>query len=119
MVLDFRKKLIIPIITLILLSMSILGLILYVQTKKDIETQLIQQSQNELDTIEYVFNNQSNLGKSIEEEIGNSYISSAKSIAESITEDSSLLLPENIKLHSLRLQETETSFAEWFASDNE
>ena len=29
------------------------------------------------------------------------------------------LLPENIELHSLKLQETETSFAEWFASDNE
>ncbi|NUY81449.1 6-carboxytetrahydropterin synthase [Flavobacterium sp. MAH-1] len=28
-------------------------------------------------------------------------------------------LPENIKLHSLRLQETETSYAEWYASDNE
>ncbi|MFY7987745.1 MAG: 6-pyruvoyl trahydropterin synthase family protein [Flavobacterium sp.] len=28
------------------------------------------------------------------------------------------LLPKNIKLHSLRLQETETSFAEWYASDN-
>jgi 6-pyruvoyltetrahydropterin/6-carboxytetrahydropterin synthase len=27
-------------------------------------------------------------------------------------------LPQNIKLHSLRLQETETSFAEWYASDN-
>ena len=27
-------------------------------------------------------------------------------------------LPENIQLHSLRLQETETSFAEWFAEDN-
>ena len=27
-------------------------------------------------------------------------------------------LPLNIKLHSLRLQETESSFAEWFASDN-
>ncbi len=27
-------------------------------------------------------------------------------------------LPKNIKLHSLRLQETETSFAEWYASDN-
>ena len=27
-------------------------------------------------------------------------------------------LPENIKLHSLRLQETETSYAEWHASDN-
>ncbi len=27
-------------------------------------------------------------------------------------------LPKNIHLFSLRLQETETSFAEWFASDN-
>lgn len=27
-------------------------------------------------------------------------------------------LPENISLHSLKLQETETSFAEWYASDN-
>ena len=27
-------------------------------------------------------------------------------------------LPENIQLYSLRLQETETSFAEWFAEDN-
>jgi 6-pyruvoyltetrahydropterin/6-carboxytetrahydropterin synthase len=29
------------------------------------------------------------------------------------------LLPEQTKLHSLRLQETDSSFAEWFASDNE
>lgn len=28
-------------------------------------------------------------------------------------------LPKTINLHSLRLQETETSFAEWFQSDNE
>lgn len=27
-------------------------------------------------------------------------------------------LPENIALHSLKLQETETSYAEWYASDN-
>ncbi|MEO0060046.1 MAG: hypothetical protein RLZZ312_1693 [Bacteroidota bacterium] len=27
-------------------------------------------------------------------------------------------LPNNIKLFSLKLQETETSFAEWFAADN-
>lgn len=27
-------------------------------------------------------------------------------------------LPSNIRLHSLKLQETATSFAEWFASDN-
>jgi len=30
-----------------------------------------------------------------------------------------LRLPQKIRLFSLRLQETETSFAEWFASDNE
>ena len=28
-------------------------------------------------------------------------------------------LPKNIKLHALKLQETATSFAEWFANDNE
>lgn len=28
-------------------------------------------------------------------------------------------LPDNIKLHSLKLQETNSSFAEWYASDNE
>jgi len=28
-------------------------------------------------------------------------------------------LPKDILLHSLKLQETETSFAEWYASDNE
>ncbi len=27
-------------------------------------------------------------------------------------------LPENITLHSLKLQETDSSFAEWYASDN-
>ncbi len=27
-------------------------------------------------------------------------------------------LPESIQLHSLKLQETETSFAEWYQSDN-
>ncbi len=28
-------------------------------------------------------------------------------------------LPNHIKLHSLKLQETESSYAQWFASDNE
>ena len=28
------------------------------------------------------------------------------------------LLPKHIQLHSLKLQETQTSYAEWFASDN-
>lgn len=30
-----------------------------------------------------------------------------------------LRLPSHIQLHSLKLQETDTSFAEWYASDNE
>ena len=30
-----------------------------------------------------------------------------------------LRLPKNIELHSLKLQETDTSFAEWYASDNQ
>ena len=28
-------------------------------------------------------------------------------------------LPNNINLHSLKLQETDTSYAEWYAIDNE
>ena len=28
-------------------------------------------------------------------------------------------LPKSIQLHSLKLQETDTSYAEWYASDNE
>uniref|UniRef100_UPI00351404EA 6-pyruvoyl trahydropterin synthase family protein n=1 Tax=Mesoflavibacter profundi TaxID=2708110 RepID=UPI00351404EA len=28
-------------------------------------------------------------------------------------------LPDNIKLHSLKLSETATSYAQWYASDNE
>ena len=35
-----------------------------------------------------------------------------------IAEKLSVKLPEHLKLHSLKLRETETSFAEWFASDN-
>lgn len=31
----------------------------------------------------------------------------------------SVELPKNIRLHSLKLHETATSYAEWFASDNE
>jgi len=27
-------------------------------------------------------------------------------------------LPHDVELHSLKLQETESSFAEWYASDN-
>ena len=27
-------------------------------------------------------------------------------------------LPENIQLYALKLQETETSYAEWYAADN-
>lgn len=36
----------------------------------------------------------------------------------SFAEKIKALLPQNIQLHALKLQETETSFAEWYASDN-
>ena len=73
--LNFGKKLSIPIIILLIVSLSILGFILYSQTKADVEDQLILQSQNQLDTIEYMFKNQTDLGVSIKNEIGNSYVS--------------------------------------------
>ena len=34
------------------------------------------------------------------------------------SEKISVRLPEHLKLHSIKLQETETSYAEWYASDN-
>jgi len=36
-----------------------------------------------------------------------------------VFDHATVFMPQNIKLHSLKLQETATSFAEWFASDNE
>jgi len=33
-------------------------------------------------------------------------------------EDIQLRLPETVQLHHLKMQETPTSFAEWFAEDN-
>lgn len=99
MVLDFRKKLMIPIVALILVSLSLLGFVLYTQTKRDIEQQMIQQSQNELDTIEYIYNTQTTLGKAIKNEIGESYISSAHGVAKFIKDDNTVL--ETVNLNQL------------------
>jgi 6-pyruvoyltetrahydropterin/6-carboxytetrahydropterin synthase len=57
------------------------------------------------------------------EMFGNAIIASYQPTCENLVADfaSRLLkrLPAGISLHSLRLYETATSFAEWFASDNE
>ena len=47
------------------------------------------------------------------------YQPTCENLIQRISEDISSRLPEGVRLHSLRLHETATSFAEWFASDNE
>ena len=94
--LNFGKKLSIPIIILLIVSLSILGFILYSQTKADVEDQLILQSQNQLDTIEYMFKNQTDLGVSIKNEIGKSYVSSAHAVADLIQNDPRVLSTEGL-----------------------
>lgn len=47
-----------------------------------------------------------------------SYQPTSENMIEDFANKIKLRLPEHIKLFSLKLQETETSYAEWFASDN-
>jgi len=47
------------------------------------------------------------------------YQPSSEMMLVDFAEKISAKLPEYVKLHSLRLNETENSYAEWFASDNE
>lgn len=51
MKMNFGKKLSILVIILIIASLSISGIVLYNQTKKSIENQLVEQSNNELNSI--------------------------------------------------------------------
>ena len=46
------------------------------------------------------------------------YQPTSENMIEDFANKIKLRLPEHIKLFSLKLQETETSYAEWFASDN-
>lgn len=46
------------------------------------------------------------------------YQPSSENMVLDFAEKLNLLLPENIQLHSLKLRETETAYAEWYASDN-
>jgi 6-pyruvoyltetrahydropterin/6-carboxytetrahydropterin synthase len=47
------------------------------------------------------------------------YQPSSEMMLVDFAEKISTKLPQSVKLHSLRLNETENSYAEWFASDNE
>ena len=47
------------------------------------------------------------------------YQPTCENLVSDFAERISLHLPNGIKLHSLKLYETATSFAEWYASDNE
>lgn len=46
------------------------------------------------------------------------YQPTSEKMIEDFAQRISSKLPDNLKLHSLKLRETETAFAEWFASDN-
>ena len=46
------------------------------------------------------------------------YQPTSENMIQDFAEKIKVRLPEHIKLFSLKLQETETSYAEWFASDN-
>lgn len=46
------------------------------------------------------------------------YQPTSENMVVDFAEKISVKLPAHIKLHSLKLQETDTSFAEWYASDN-
>lgn len=62
------------------------------------------------------------LGKTLADENHNvimvDYQPSCENMIVDIAEKISAKLPKDVKLHSLKLHETETSYAEWFASDN-
>lgn len=88
---NFRKKLIIPITFLILLSISILGTVIYFNVQSTFETQMIEQSDDQLSVVEFTINNQSDLSKIIKNEIGESYLSAAMSIAMFINDNPNML----------------------------
>ena len=46
------------------------------------------------------------------------YQPSSENMVLDFAEKIKALLPNNIQLHSLKLRETETAYAEWYASDN-
>lgn len=94
---NFKKKILIPIITMLLISFIVLGGVLYTKTRTAIESQLIDQSKNELETIEYLINTQQELGQSIKAEIGEANMISAKAVAKLIQIQPELLSEENMK----------------------
>ncbi len=78
------------------ISFAILGMFLYFETRDAVEKQMIEQAENELSTIEHIIGNQLSVAKSVKDEIGESYISSANSVAKFIQNDPSLLSSENM-----------------------
>ena len=58
------------------------------------------------------------LGKHYSKIIVTDYQPTCENMVARFAEIISAALPSNISLHSIRLHETATSFAEWFASDN-
>jgi len=60
----------------------------------------------------------SDMGDLVERLILVNYQPTSENLLIDFAERLNKLLPDNVKLHSLKLRETVTSYAEWFASDN-
>lgn len=103
MKLNFSKRLTIPIIILIIASLSISGIVLYNQSKNNLEDLLVEQSNSELLTIKHIVENQQELASSIKNEIGESYESIIKSIDTIIQNDPNMLTEENLSNLNSRL----------------
>lgn len=60
-----------------------------------------------------------NLGEAFSNIVFVDYQPTSENLLQDIAQNIKRLLPEGVTLHSLKLRETENSFAEWFAEDNE
>ena len=54
-----------------IISFAILGIFLYLETRDSVEGQMIEQAENELNTIEHIIGNQLSVAKSVKEEMEN------------------------------------------------
>ena len=92
----FRLKIVIPISILFLLCASILGSITYLKSASALENQIIEQSKTELNTIQSIMDNQTNVVNIVKQEISKSYLPVANSVAQLISKDNNLLTTENM-----------------------
>lgn len=89
----FREKLILPIVSIFIVSTLFLGTTLSYNSIQALERQMIEQSESQLQVIESIIQNQDMTMTALKDEVSNAYIPLANSIARDLAEDPSLLNP--------------------------